>query len=116
MTEGFVFRQEAITGMDRLRAGALGGIDDLVDDQIAFARGRRADEDRFVRHAHVARAGVGLGIDGDRGDAHATRGLHDAAGDFAAIGDEDLVEHGVSLPHYESGSPLVGEGLRPITS
>ncbi len=107
VAEGFVLGQEAVSGMDRLRAGALRGGDDLVDHQIAFARRRRADEHGFVGHAHVAAHGVGFGIDRDGGDAHAARRLDDAAGDFAAIGDEDLVEHGVSwfpLPF----SPLAG--------
>jgi hypothetical protein len=35
--------QEAVAGMDRLGARALGDLDDLVDDQIALARGRRPD-------------------------------------------------------------------------
>jgi hypothetical protein len=37
---------------------------------------------------------IGIGIDGDRLDAHLPRGLDDAAGDFAAIGDQDFGEHG----------------------
>jgi hypothetical protein len=37
-------------------------------------------------------AGIGIGIDRHRLDAH-TRGLDHAAGDFAAIGDQDLLEH-----------------------
>jgi hypothetical protein len=44
---------------------------------------------------------VGVGIDRDRLDAHAARGLDDPAGDFAAIGDQDALEHtpvGPSVP------------------
>jgi hypothetical protein len=37
---------------------------------------------------------IGIGIDGDRLDAHLPRGLDDAAGDFAAIGDQDFGDHG----------------------
>ena len=43
--------------------------------------------------AHVARVGVGLGIDGHRRNAHAARGGDDPARDLATIGDEDLLEH-----------------------
>ena len=43
----------------------------------------------------MARRGVGLGVDGDRRDAEAARGVDDPAGDFAAIGDEERAKHGV---------------------
>ena len=36
----------------------------------------------------MQRVAVGIGIDGDRLDAEPARGPHDAAGDFAPIGDE----------------------------
>jgi hypothetical protein len=35
---------------------------------------------------------VSIGINGDRLDPHATGGLDDAAGDLAAIGNQDLLE------------------------
>ena len=41
---------------------------------------------------------VGLGIDRDRLDAHAARGLDDPAGDLAAIGDQDALEHAAEAP------------------
>ena len=41
----------------------------------------------------MQRVGVGFGIDGDRRDAHAPRGAGDAAGDLAAIGDQEGAEH-----------------------
>ena len=40
--------------------------------------------------ADVRRARVGVGVDGDGGDAEALAGADDAAGDLAAVGDEDL--------------------------
>ena len=54
---------------------------------------RRADMHRLVGHLDVQRVPVGIGIDGDRLDAHAPRGLDDPAGDLAPVGDQDLVEH-----------------------
>ena len=36
---------------------------------------------------------VGLGIDGDRLDSHPSGGLDDAAGDLAAVGDQNAFEH-----------------------
>ena len=60
--------------------------------------------DRLVRLAHVQRAAVGLGVDGDGGDAHDAAGAGDAHGDLAAVGDQDLAE--------ASGSLAIQPGLR----
>ena len=51
------------------------------------------DADRLVRGRDVQRVAVGLGVDGDGGDAHAPCRLDDPAGDLAPIGHKDLVEH-----------------------
>ena len=51
---------------------------------------------RLVGHLDMQRVAVGVGVDRDGLDAHAPRGLDDAAGDLAAIGDQDLVEHAPS--------------------
>jgi hypothetical protein len=53
--------------------------------------------------------GIGLGIDRDRADAHAVERANDAAGDFAAIGDQDFLEHGHSAASQTSTS--IGVGL-----
>ena len=91
--EGLALGQEAVAGMHGLGAARLAGGHDLVDHQIAFGGGRRPDGDCRVGHLHVQGVLVGLRIDGDRLDAHVARGLDDAAGDFAAIGDQDALEH-----------------------
>jgi hypothetical protein len=92
--EFLVLGQEAVAGMDGLGAGGQRRLDDLVDHQVGLARRRRADADGLVGQAHVARAGVGLGIHGDGADAHAPRGLDDAAGDLPPVGDQYFREHG----------------------
>jgi hypothetical protein len=84
--------------------------DDLVADEIGFARRRRADMHGLVGQLHMRRVGVGVGIDGDGAHAHAAAPCDDAAGDFAAIGDEDLSKHEpwLSLPKilsFERGAP-----------
>ena len=91
--ERHVLRQKPVPRMNRLGAARAAGFDDPVDPQIAFGRRRRSDPDRFVGHAHVKRLGVGIRIDRDRGDPHPPRGADDAAGDLAAIGDQDFAEH-----------------------
>ena len=85
--------EKAVAGMHGLGAGRAAGLDDLVDHQIALSRGRRPDQHRLVRHLDMQRVAVGLGIDGDRRDAHLPRGADDPAGDLAAVGDQDTLEH-----------------------
>ena len=72
------------------------GLDDARDVEIALAYGGRPDEHRLVGAAHVGRVAVGLRVDGDGADAEATAGAEDAAGDLAAVGDQDFGEHGAS--------------------
>ena len=86
-------RQEAVARMHGLGAGRLARVDDQLGLEVGFRRRRRAEADRFVGHAHVRRAGVGVGINRDRLDAHALRRADHAAGNLAAVGDQDLLEH-----------------------
>src|ERR1043166_10334979 len=79
--------------MDGLGAGVAGCAHDALELQIGLCRGRRPDVHRLVRHLYVQRILVGVGIDRDRGDAHAPAGLDHPAGDLSAIGDEDFGEH-----------------------
>ena len=88
-----VLGQKAIARMDRLGAGLPRRRDDLLDPEIALGRGRRPDRDRLIGHADVQRVGVGLRVDRDRRDAEPPAGPDHAAGDLAAIGDQELVEH-----------------------
>ena len=55
--------------------------------------GGGADAHGLVGEAHVERARVGLGVDGDGLDAELAAGAQDAQRDLAAVGDEDLLEH-----------------------
>ena len=74
-------------------ARLLAGVDDLLDHEIGFGGGRRADMHGLVGHFDVQRVLVGVGIDRDGLDAHLAGRLDDAAGDFAAVRDQDLLEH-----------------------
>ena len=94
--KGLALGQEAIAGMDRLGAALLAGSNNLVDEQVAFRRRRRADRDRGIRHLDMQGIFVGVRIDGDGFNPHFARGFDNPAGDFAAIGDQDALEHAVS--------------------
>jgi len=48
----------------------------------------------LVGHLDVQRARVGLGVHGHRAHRQRPAGADHAAGDLAAVGDEDLREHG----------------------
>ena len=52
----------------------------------------------------VQRMSVGVRVDGDRADAHAPQRANDAAGDVAAIGDENLTKHPASQIRISRGS------------
>ena len=110
--EGLALGQKAVARMHRLGAGRLAGLDDLVDQQIALRRRRRADRHGLVGHLDVQRVAVGVGIDRDRLDAHPARGLDDPAGDLAAVGDQDALEHACSVPR--SRDPLSSSVASPM--
>ena len=79
--------------MNRFRAGFFGDFENFVGAQIAFIRRRVADVKRFVSYPNVKRVFVDFGINGDGFDFHFAAGADDSNGDFAAIGDQNFVEH-----------------------
>ena len=87
-----VLREESVAGMNRLRPGAAGSVDDRVDVEIALSRGGGADADRDVRLGDVTGVGVGIAEHGYRTDAHLAQRADDAHGDLASVGDQDGVE------------------------
>ena len=104
--------QEAIARVDRIGAGVLGRLNDLVRQQIGLRSGRRAEMNRLVRQLDMRAARIGIRIDRDRGDAHLLGRTHDPASDLAAIGDQDFLEHQISSPCSKAGVLLVKGGTR----
>ena len=115
--EILVLRQKSVARVDRLRARAPRDLEDARPAQIALFRGRRADQVSLVGGEHVLRARVGFGVDGDGPDAEPSRGTDHAAGDLAAVGDEDLGEHQFTASNADHGGPssssLPLRSLRP---
>jgi hypothetical protein len=60
----------------------------------------------------VQRAAVHFGEHGHRADAQLAAGADDADGDFAAVGDQDFFEHGLSIGRRVLLEPL--EGVRGL--
>ena len=106
-----VLRQESVARVDRAGTGRLGGGHDRVDVEVAVVRGRRSDAHGDVGEPDVPRAGIRVAVDGDRADAHRSKRADDAAGDLAAIGDQDALE-GSCLGHrrHIRNSPKAGSG------
>ena len=112
-----VLGEEAVAGVDGVGAGATGDVKDQITPQIRF-RGRRESEAvRFVGLENVGSGTVGVGVDGDGGNAQLTAGTQNAECDFAPVGDKDFTEHrktGYSVQgagYREMKSPRFGRGL-----
>ena len=102
--------KKAVARMHGLGAARFTCGDDIVDHQIALRGRRRPDRYRLVGHFDMERVTVGFGIDRDRFNSHPTRGLDDPAGDLAAIGNQDALEHR-SLRSREPACWLCGDGV-----
>ena len=87
--EGGALGEEAVAGMDGVRAGRTGRAEQRLDVEIRLAGGWRSDGDRLVGGEHVGRATVGLGVDGNCAQARLAAGTCDPDGDLSAVGDED---------------------------
>ena len=110
-----VLGEEAVAGVDRLGPRLLGRVDDLDDVQVALGGGRRADQEGLVGLAHVRGVAVDLRVDGDRSDAHLLQRAGDANRDLAAVGYQDLLEHGGAVYAYAGrgdGGPLASDKTR----
>ena len=68
--------------------GAACRLEQLVGPQVALGSARRAEQHGLVGQRDVGQFSIGLGIDGDRPQRERFRGTDDAAGDFAAVGNE----------------------------
>ena len=95
--------------MDRISPRTLCGGDDGGDVQIALTRGGAADVDGFISHLHVLRRFVRVREYRDAPQPHAACGADDAAGDLAAIGDQQVLEHGCPL-HPEHAEACLFHG------
>ena len=89
-----VFREEAVTGVDRFRVGHFRGGNDGGNVEVGKRRLRRSDADAFVGETHVLGVYVGRRVHGHRFEAHFAASALNAQCDFAAVGDENFSEHG----------------------
>ena len=88
-----VFREESVARMNCVDVGNLRGADDAINLEIALRAGGRPNANGFIRKLDMEAFQVGLGIDGDSLDPELFACPNDPQGDFAAVGDEDFLEH-----------------------
>ena len=88
--EGSVLGQEAPAGVDGVGSGRFGGGQDLGDVEVATDA---VEGDGGVGLGHERGTGVGRGIDRNGAHAEPFRRARDAAGDLAAVGNENGGEH-----------------------
>ena len=88
--------------MDGIDAQLVADGNNFIAPQVAVLRGRGPHAHCLVGVAHVRGQAVGLGVDGDRGQAHFAGRAQHAQGDFAAVGDQELgnLLHGKSKTEY----------------
>src|SRR5690606_16754278 len=100
-----VLAQEAVTGVDRIRVGDLGGGDDPRHAEVAVLAGRRPDADRLIGETHVQALAIRGAVHGHGLDTHLAAGADHTEGDLAAVRYEDLLEHQREvLPQRRSGA------------
>ncbi|MGY4286989.1 hypothetical protein ACVWXO_006209 [Bradyrhizobium sp. LM2.7] len=81
--------------MDRLCAGDLGGHDDRRLIEVAFTGRRGPDAESLVRTAHIRGVAVRFGIDHNALEAQTVTRPLNAQRDFASIGYENGLKHGI---------------------
>ena len=111
--EARVLRQEAVARVDRAGAGVARRLQDALRVEVALRGRRRADAHRGIGHRHMRRIGIRLGVDGHRAQLERLQRADDAAGDGAAVGDQDSVEHEASPRGRSSGRGSKGAAGRP---
>src|SRR5262249_12021874 len=95
--EGLALGKKTVARMHGLRPALLAGGNNLFDHQVTLGRRRWTDRDGTIRHPYMERILVHFRVDRDCLDSQFACGLDNPAGDFAAIGDQDTLEHSVSV-------------------
>src|SRR5579864_3257984 len=87
-----LLRQKPVAGMDRFGTTVVRDLDDALELQVRLRRRCGADVVRLVGVADVDGGPVSVRVDRRGLDAQLTARAHDTDRDFAAVGDENLLE------------------------
>ena len=118
--------------MHGLGAGLARGCDHAFDVEIAVTRPRRPKQHGLVGHGDMHGVAIGFGIDRDGAQAHGAGRANDAAGDLAAVGDQQrtktpvefcavhhrFLHHILNRPNFVGsiGAFAAADNPRPSTS
>ena len=89
-----VFGKKTVAGMYRVAARAARDVNYFINAKIAFARGCGANGICFVGKTNVKRFAVNLTKNRRAANAQLAASAQNAHGDFAAIGNQNFLEHG----------------------
>ncbi len=89
-----VLGKKPVAGVDGIRAGFTGDAENLLRVQIGLCGRAFAQAVGLVGLLQMQAGGVGLGVDGDAVHIQVAQRTQDAAGNGAAVGDQQFVEHG----------------------
>ena len=81
-------------------------VEDVGDVEVTLVACGRPHAHRLVGEQHRQALFVGGGVHHDRLDAHFTRRPDDPQGDFAAVGDQDFLEHACLRQKVEESKGL----------
>src|SRR5690606_40027891 len=87
-----VFAEEAVAGVDGLRATPFRDLEDDVPAQVAVLRPRAAMRAGLVGAPGMLLSGIGLWIHGQGADTQPSAGADDPAGNLAAVGNQYFFE------------------------
>ncbi|CAM5246378.1 hypothetical protein SHIRM173S_03721 [Streptomyces hirsutus] len=88
--EAGVLGEEAVAGMDGVGPRFAGGLQHLVDVEVAGRGSVTAQGERLVRGADMQSVAVRIRVDGHARDTGIPTGSGHADSDFATVGDEHL--------------------------
>ena len=88
-----ILAKKSIAGMNRLHSCLQGCGDDFVHAKVALADWWRTQQNGVIGLAHMQRVGISFRINGDCADPELLESSRNAAGDDAAIRDEDFGKH-----------------------
>ena len=105
-----VLAQEPVAGMHRLGAADGDDLEQPLGIEIGLLHATGTERIRLPRRLDVHRVPIRIGVNRDALDAHGIERARDAHRDLAAVGDEDLAEHG-AYPAPDQAASEIGVGL-----
>ncbi len=103
--------EEAVAGVNGLSARRLAGGDHGIDVEVRFRGRSRPEAHGFIGELHRLGEAIGIGIDRDRGDAHAPAACRMTR---TAISPRLAMRTLVNITRRPSTSTWMGVGLKPL--